>query len=32
MEFYNKNKNRTLSEESSNEVREILKCFIPNFE
>lgn len=31
MEFYNTNKNKTLTKEISNEIEIILKCFIPNF-
>jgi leucyl-tRNA synthetase len=31
MEFYNKNKGRTMNNETAEELRKILKCFAPSF-
>ena len=31
MEFYNKNKNKVISIESGEEIKKIIKCFIPGF-
>lgn len=30
-EFYNKNRNTTISEKTANEIKDILKCFAPDF-
>jgi leucyl-tRNA synthetase len=31
MEFYNKNKNKTISNKTSNEITEMIRCFAPSF-